>query len=40
MTTILTLTASALLTLAWLCVTAPQGWQDDTGFHYGKEPRQ
>jgi hypothetical protein len=29
-----------LLTLAWLCVTDPQGWQDDTGFHYGKELRQ
>jgi hypothetical protein len=30
---------AALLVLIWLYITAPRGWQDETGFHYGEEPR-
>ena len=22
--------------IAWLCITAPMGWQDEAGFHEGK----
>ena len=23
----------------WLCFTAPMGYEDDSGFHYGDDPR-
>lgn len=29
----------AALVFVWLAITAPEGWQDEeTGFHYGREP--
>lgn len=29
---------AAALVVVWLCVTAPEGYQDATGFHYGPVP--
>lgn len=26
------------LLLTYLCLTAPEGWQDEQGFHFGRRP--
>ncbi len=41
MTTLLTIANAISLLIvggvAWAAFTAPEGWQDDAGFHYGRE---
>ena len=31
--------AACVMYFSWLCFTAPMGYEDDSGFHYGDDPR-